>query len=40
MSYGGDSFEALGYSAAHLFAGLSTRDEVRTYHFPKPWLMP
>lgn len=28
MDYGGEGFEALGYSTAHLFAGLTTRDEV------------
>lgn len=28
VDYGGEGFEALGYSTAHLFAGLSTRDEV------------
>ena len=29
VDYGGEGFEALGYSTAHLFAGLTTRDEVR-----------
>jgi hypothetical protein len=29
VDYGGEGFEALGYSTLHLFAGLTTRDEVR-----------